>query len=268
MMSPPNLSSTPWVALLLLFSPRVALADWPQLLGNASRSGNAPQVTLAEQLGLIGVVPLTDAIFAAPVVSRGQAFVVDGSGMVYAIDTKTLRVLWKFATGGGAGNCNNVAAPAIVDDYVHVGTMAGNYYVLHRKTGKLVQTIDCGEPIFSAPAVGNGRVYFATLGARLHCVQPDGKLIWQWDFVKEVIGFQGDRWKGRDWLEFRGDRVTWKDHFVCSRDICLTGKTVVMPAGGRTVFVDDDGATPTLRSVGVIPDYVGKEYPATFGQSA
>jgi outer membrane protein assembly factor BamB len=68
--------------------------------------------------------------------------------------------------------------------------------------------------------------------------------------------------------------VTWRDHFVCSRDICLVPKlelgneTVVMPAGGRTVFLDDAGDRPKLRAVGIIPNYAGSEYPATFGQSA
>ncbi len=52
-----------------------------------------------------------------------------------AIDTDTLQVRWKFATRGGAGNCNNVAAPAVVGNFVHVGTMAGYYYVLDRDSG-------------------------------------------------------------------------------------------------------------------------------------
>ena len=103
---------------------------------------------------------------------------------------------------------------------------------------------------------------------RVYAVKPNGDAVWDWDFVKEVVGFEGDRWKGADWLAFRGDRVTWRDHFVCSREICLIDNIVVMPAGGRTVFLEDTGESPKLRSVGVIPDYVGKEYPATFGQSA
>ena len=77
-------------------------------------------------------------------------------------------------------------------------------------------------------------------------MEPDGKQVWNWDFVKEVIGFTGDRWLGADWVKFRGDRVNWKDHFVCSRDISLVGDTVVMPAGGRTVFVEDTEDGPRL----------------------
>ena len=133
-----------------------------------------------------------------------------------------------------------------------MGTTAGYYYVLDRDSGAVVKEIDCREPIFSAPAVGTERVYFATLGARLYAVEPNGEVAWTWDFVKEVVKFEGDRWSGADWLAHRKGRVTWRDHFVCSRDICLVDKTVVIPAGGRTVFLEDAGDGPRLRAVGEI----------------
>ncbi|HIF35062.1 MAG TPA: hypothetical protein EYQ75_26080 [Planctomycetaceae bacterium] len=243
-------------------------ADWPQLQGDALRSGNVPQVSLSTPIGLVAAVPLTDAVLAAPVIGNGKVIAVDGAGVVHAIDTQTLDVVWKFSTRGGRGNCNNVAAPALVGKYVHVATMAGYYYVLDCDSGSVVKEIDCREPLFAAPVVGKNRVYFATLGARVYAVEPNGSVVWVWDFVKEVVGFDGNRWSGEDWLAFRGDRVTWRDHFVCSRDICLLGDTVVMPAGGRTVFLSDAGDSPKLRAIGVIPDYVGREFPATFGQSA
>lgn len=242
--------------------------DWPQLQGSASRTGFAPSFSLSVNPGLIAAIPLTDAIFASPVVADGRVFVFDGSGLLLALDAGTLKELWRFQTGTQHGNCNNVAAPAVAGDFVHVGNIAGDYFVLRVDNGELVRKTYCGEPIFSAPAVGADRVYFATLGARLFAVSHDGSPVWEWDFVREVIGFAGDRWKGSDWLSFRGDRVTWRDHFVCSRDILFTGNTIVMPAGGRTVFVEDAGDRPRLRVVGEISDYVGREYPATFGQSA
>lgn len=251
-----------------LLSPSVLGDEWPQLLGNARHSGNVPQSALPEELGLVAAIPLTDAVLASPVVSNGKVFAVDGSGVVTAIDVNTLKVVWQFQTGGGKGNCNNVAAPAVLGPYLHVGTMAGYYYVLDTSSGEVIREIDCGEPIFAAPVVSEDRVYFATLGARVYAVQPNGDAIWSWDFVKQVIKFEGNRWSGKDWLDFRGDRVTWRDHFVCSRDICLVDKTIVIPAGGRTVFLEDQGAAPRLRAIGEIPAYAGKEYPATFGQSA
>jgi len=256
------------ILLSLLATSGAANPSWPQLQGDSLRSGNAASVVLEDSIGLVAAVPMSDAVFASPVVAGGQVFVIDGSGLLHAIDANTHKVNWTFQTAGGSGNCNNVAAPAIAGDFVHVATMAGFYYVIHQQDGSVVARIDCGEPIFSAPAVGNNRVYFATLGAQVYAIEPAGKVVWQWDFVKEVVGFHGDRWSGAEWLEHRKDRVTWKDHFVCSRDLCLIGKTVVMPAGGRTVFLDDNGDEPKLRAVGEIPAYAGSEYPATFGQSA
>lgn len=245
-----------------------ARADWPQLQGDALRSGNAPAETLPANLGLIAAIPLTDGLYAAPIIANGKAFVIDGSGVVTAIDTATNKIAWTFATKGGPGNCNNIASPAAIGKYLHVGTIAGYYYVLDQITGAVVREIDCREPIFSSPAASESRVYFATLGARVYAVEADGSAAWTWDFVKEVVKFEGDRWSGADWLKHRQGRVNWKDHFVCSRDICLVGKTVVIPAGGRTIFLADAGKTPELRHVAEIPEYAGKEFPATFGQSA
>ena len=60
------------VALLLaLVVSTTALADdWLQLQGDALRSGNAPQATLKPSLGLVGALPLTDGVYAAPVISE------------------------------------------------------------------------------------------------------------------------------------------------------------------------------------------------------
>jgi outer membrane protein assembly factor BamB len=258
------------LSFALVFTSVVAVAadSWPQLQGDALHSGNAPGAVLPEKLGLVGAVPLTDGIFAAPVVADGKVYAVDGAGVVHCLDAPSLRVLWTYATRGGAGNCNNVAAPAVCGRFLHVGTTAGYYYVLDRDSGEVVREIDCHEPIFSAPALGEGRVYFATLGAQVYAVEPDGKQVWTWDFVKEVVKFDGNRWSGEDWLQDRQGRVNWKDHFVCSRDLCLVGKTIVIPAGGRTVFLEDAGSAPKLRVAGEIPSFDGAEYPATFGQSA
>src|SRR5688572_22918308 len=91
------------IAFALVVSTALA-ADWPQLQGDALRSGNAPEATLPADLGLIAAVPLTDGIYAAPVVAGGKCYVIDGSGVVTAIDTGTLKPAWTFKTKGGPGN--------------------------------------------------------------------------------------------------------------------------------------------------------------------
>ena len=150
-----SIPSLTFALICIVTVPAVVVAeDWPQLLGNAQHSGDASHASLQPSLGIVAAIPCTDAILASPVVSDGKVFVVDGSGVVFAIDTQTLKVVWKFSTRGGSGNCNNVAAPAVVGKFVHVGTMAGYYYVLDRDTGAVVKEIDCREPIFS---VAGGR---------------------------------------------------------------------------------------------------------------
>lgn len=240
--------------------------DWPQIKYDARRSGDLPDRSVSVPLGLIGAVGLTDAIFTSPAISAGRVYAVDGSGVAFCIDAASLQVLWRVTTAGGPANCNNVSSPAVVDGYVHFGTMAGRYYVLEAASGRTVRELVCGEPIFSAPVVANGRVYFATLGSQVYALRPDGTVCWTWDFVRDVLQFPGDRWSGTDWLQFKKNRVTWRDQFLCPIDIAVHGTTVVLPAGGRTVWLEDRGNRPELRAQSAIPSYVGNEHPAIFGQ--
>jgi outer membrane protein assembly factor BamB len=257
-----------WAALLLL---RVAAApaaeDWLQWKYDCRHSGNVPQRSVTVPLGLVGAVPLTDAVFTAPVVADGRVYVVDGAGVAFCIDAGTLRVQWKVATAGGNANCNNVSSPALAAGYLHFGTSAGSYYVLSAADGTVVRRIACCEPIFSTPVAGNGRVYFATLGSRVYALKPDGTLCWTWDFVKQRLGFSGDRFRGEDWLKHKQGRVTWQDQFCCSRNLAMYANTLVVPAGGETVWLEDAGDGPRLAGVGLVPSYKGRESPATFGLS-
>jgi outer membrane protein assembly factor BamB len=246
----------------------IAAEDWRQFKYDSQHSGNVPDRTVTTPLGLAGAVALTDAILTAPVIADGRVYVVDGSGVVFCIDASTLGVLWKFETAGSKANCNNVSSPAIAGRYLHVGMMAGDYYVLDTSGGTVVKKINCGEPILSAPVVApNGRVYFATLGSRIYALEPDGTVCWTWDFVKEILKFDGDRWSGQEWCMQKGGRVTWRDQFCCSSDIVADGKLLVVPAGGSAVCLEDKGNRPEHRGMADIPSYAGSEYPATFGLS-
>ncbi|WP_395737285.1 PQQ-binding-like beta-propeller repeat protein [Prosthecobacter sp.] len=270
-----------------VFALNASAEDWPQFMFNSAHSGNAAERDIdADKLRLQGGLSMTDGIYTSPVVAGGKVCVVDGSGHVACFDAATLKEVWHFQSKGGKQNVNNVSSPAIVGQHLHFGTTAGIYYVLDLATGSVVKEIDCGEPIFSTPVIGKDRVYFATLGAKVYAITNKGEVQWQWDFVKKVVGFDGNRWSGEEWAKFcekrmlatlkpgtkptsSDGRVTWKDHFVCSRDICLIkGNTVVIPAGGRTLFIEDTGAAPKLKATGEIPEWSGKEFPATFGQSA
>src|SRR5688572_5492797 len=75
--------------------------DWPQLKGDARRSGDVPDRALALPLGLAAALPMTDGLYASPAVADGAVYVVDGSGVVCAIDAATLAAKWTTPTRGG-----------------------------------------------------------------------------------------------------------------------------------------------------------------------
>ena len=248
------------VSCFLLMATKGAVAeDWLQFKYDCRHSGNVPDRSITVPLGLVGAVPLTDAVFTAPVVADEHVYIMDGSGVVFCIDASNLRVLWKFDTGSGKANCNNVSSPAVTGRFLHIGTMAGSYFVLDRRNGEVVRKIACGEPILTAPVVANGRVYFATLGSRVYALEPDGAMDWTWDFVKEVLGFDGDRWSGKEWCEHKDGRVTWRDQFCCSVNMVVDGKTLVIPAGGSAVCLEDAGGHAELRGMATVPSYAGSE---------
>jgi len=242
------------IRLCLLIMPflivvAAAKENWLQFKYDCRHSGNVPGRSVTTTLGLIGAVPLTDAVFTAPVVADGRVYVVDGAGVVFCIDTATLRVVWKRVTNGGKANCNNVSSPAIAGRYLHFGTTAGSYYILDAANGTVVKEIACGEPIFSTPVVAETRVYFATLGSQVYALEPDGTICWVWDFVKEIMGFTGNRWSGEDWSKHRKGRVTTSDQFCCSRNLAMHGETLVIPAGGSVVWLQDLGNSADVRAV-------------------
>jgi hypothetical protein len=212
-------------------------ADWTQYKYDCEHSGNAPALHIEDDIGLQAAIPLTDAIFTSPAIAGSRIYVLDGAGVLFCVDARTRDIVWQFRSPGGARNCNNYSSPAVVEGFVHFGTMAGQYFVLDARDGRVVRQIECGEPVFSCPVVGPGGVYFATLGSRVFALSPQGQVRWTWDYVREVLKFQGDRWSGQDWLDFKKERVTWREQFLCSREMAVHGQTLVVPAGGSIVWL-------------------------------
>jgi len=252
---------------LLIVLTASAGENWLQFKYDCRHSGNVPDRSVNTPLYLVAAVPLTDAIFTTPVVEDGRVYVVDGSGVAFCLDTVDRKIEWKFHSHGGRANCNNVSSPAIAGGYLHFGTMAGSYYILDKDTGDVVKEIVCGEPILSTPVVVNNRVYFATLGSKVYALEPKGKIRWIWDFVKEILNFDGNRWSGEEWYKHKGSRVTWRDQFCCSSNIAAYDRTLVVPAGGSAVCLEDTGSNVKIKAMASIPSYAGSEKPATFGLS-
>ena len=80
------LASILWVSGMAINVIVLDAAEWLQLQGDAGRSGNVPTEILTETMGLQAAVPLTDGVYASPVASGDTVFVIDGSGVVFAIE--------------------------------------------------------------------------------------------------------------------------------------------------------------------------------------
>ena len=183
------------IAAVLPFASPALAESWLQFKYDAHRSGNVPEREVTTPLGLVAAVPLTDAVLTAPVSADGRIYIVDASGTAFSIDAQTGNVVWQTSTPGGAVNCNNVSSPAVIEHFLHFGTTAGSYIVLEPGTARSCVRFGAASRS-SAPVVDGGRVYFATLGSQVYAVEPNGRVCWTWDFAREVMKFQGDRWDG------------------------------------------------------------------------
>ncbi len=222
---------------------------WPQLKFDSRHSGDASDRVVQTPLGLVAAIPLSDSMHTAPVIADDHLYAIDASGVAYGIDLRTKEVTWRYESKGGRANCNNVSSPAIAGDYLHFGTMSGFYYVLDRRDGSVVREIACESPIFGSPVVSSGRVYFVTLGSHVHALEPDGTICWEWDYVREQLGFAGPRFDGAEWLKQKGNRVNTNDQFCCAWNPAAIGRVLVIPAGGAVVWLEDAGDRPHVRAV-------------------
>ncbi len=105
--------------------------------------------------------------YASPAVAEG--IVVSGSRdrRVYALDARTGKELWNFATAGQVD-----AAPVIVGQRVYVGCLSndGEFYVLDLKTGKKLQELLLDGPVGCAAAVGPDCLVVGTDRGTVYCL--------------------------------------------------------------------------------------------------
>ena len=78
-------------ALFMVFSAVAGVQggqSWDQIKFDSRHSGNVPQRSITTPLGLVGAVPLSDAVFTSPVIADGRICAVDGSGTAWGIDAQ------------------------------------------------------------------------------------------------------------------------------------------------------------------------------------
>jgi eukaryotic-like serine/threonine-protein kinase len=142
--------------------------------------------------GIHGLQPSTevmpdpfDVFLSSPAVWNGTVYIGSGDHNVYALDTTTGALRWKFAT-------RNVvhASPAVHDGVVFVGSWDRYFYALNARTGALLWKFATGDDreiynqvgISSSAAVANGLVYFGCRDSHLYALEErTGALRWKRD---------------------------------------------------------------------------------------
>jgi outer membrane protein assembly factor BamB len=104
-----------------------------------------------------------DIYLSSPAIWNGAVYFGSGDGNIYALDTATGSLKWKFATGDVVH-----ASPAIADGKLYIGSWDSYFYALDASTGKELWRFKTGEDpdihnqvgIQSSAAVSDGVVYF------------------------------------------------------------------------------------------------------------
>jgi outer membrane protein assembly factor BamB len=114
-----------------------------------------------------------DCYLSSPAVWNGAVYFGSGDGNVYALDTATGTLKWKFHTGDVVH-----ASPAISDGTLFIGSWDSYFYALDAATGKEKWRFKTGEDheianqvgIQSSAAVADSTVYFGCRDSNLYAL--------------------------------------------------------------------------------------------------
>ncbi len=142
--------------------------------------------------GIHGMLPRTetmpdpfDVFLSSPAVAHGVVYVGSGDHNVYAIDSHSGALVWKFATGNVVH-----ASPAVDGGVVYVGSWDRYFYALNARTGAVLWKFATGDDrdiynqvgIAGSAAVANGLVYFGCRDSHFYALDArTGSLAWKRD---------------------------------------------------------------------------------------
>ncbi len=128
--------------------------------------------------------PSFDYLQSSPVIADNRLYVGSADGNVYALDSDTGEVVWKFATGALVR-----ATPAVADGVVYIGSWSGVFYALDAQTGEPRWSYEAStqlkpeylyRPIQTKALVAEGLVISASRKASVFALDiKTGELKWE-----------------------------------------------------------------------------------------
>ncbi|MGI8924326.1 MAG: PQQ-binding-like beta-propeller repeat protein [Fimbriimonadales bacterium] len=123
---------------------------------------------------------------AAAVAPNGLVILGSANGNVYGLDPNTGNAVWFFVAGGATPS-----APAFSPDgaVTYLTSLDHRLYALRSSDGANLWSWLAAEELRESPSVDTiGRIYFATRGAAIHCINPDGSGRWAYPMEYESRG--------------------------------------------------------------------------------
>lgn len=174
---------------------------------------------------------------ATPIVVDGVMYTTEAQSIVYALDAKSGKLLWKYdpkvpGENLGQGCCDVVnRGVAVWKGKVYVGSFDGRLIALDARNGKVVWSVDTvidrkkSYTVTGAPRIVKGKVLIgnggAEFGVRGYITAYDaetGKQAWRFYTVPgdpdqppedKAMALALKTWHGRGWLKWGGGGTVW-----------------------------------------------------------
>src|SRR5579863_1313337 len=113
---------------------------------------------------------------SSPAVANGVVYVGSTDFNLYALNSSTGALLWKYATANGV-----YSSPAVANGVVYFGSQDSNFYALNATTGALLWKYTTGSAVLCSPTVANGVVYVGSYDNSLYALNAStGVLLWKY----------------------------------------------------------------------------------------
>lgn len=115
------------------------------------------------------------AIHSTPAIYKGKVFVGSWDSKIYAVDAISGKQIWAYQTGKNTGMTGIQASPALDDDKVYIGSRDGNFYALNQEDGSLVWTYPAENSWIIATAAAKDGVVYIGTSDTFSLIALNGK---------------------------------------------------------------------------------------------
>lgn len=163
------------------FVPTAGADDWPMFRHDSMHLGTSGEI-LNPPLELKWKFPIGGSV-SSPAVSNGTVYIGSGNNNLYAINSNSGTLKWKFETDKGISS-----SPAVSNGIVYIGSNDHYLYALDAIDGSLKWKYQTSAIISSSPAVSENIVYVSTYNGNIYGLDANnGDLKWEFQTSQKII---------------------------------------------------------------------------------